>query len=160
MGEPVFIKYGSPSVSSRVTIHKQRDIKSCLREPEEVRCLTFCDLDNGFRWGPSNPDSSHKGIQQSPVSQLVLPNHQNREKKKWPEIWMLIEHRCSGVTVTVAGEWQRMQHNGDNTERSCEQTASIKKHTIPPHNKWDGGKRDWVNRTSEFVLIISPVGGC
>lgn len=27
MGEPVFIKYGSPSVSSGVTTHKQRDIK-------------------------------------------------------------------------------------------------------------------------------------
>lgn len=51
LGEPVFIKYGSPSVSSTVTTHKQSDIKSRLREPKEVKCLTFCDLDNGSQRG-------------------------------------------------------------------------------------------------------------
>ena len=78
LGEPVFIKYGSPSVSSRVTTHKQRDIKSCLREPGEVKCLSFCEPDNGPHRGPSNADSSHKGVQKSLVSQPVFSNNLNK----------------------------------------------------------------------------------
>lgn len=30
---------------------------------------------------------------------------------------MQIEHRCSGMIAAVAGEWRRVQHNSDNTEK-------------------------------------------
>lgn len=84
LGEPVFIKYGSPSVSSTVTTHKQSDIKSRLREPEEVKCLTFCDLDNGSQRGAIKSRRFPQRYPAKPLSLLPpkVPKEIIKRKKK------------------------------------------------------------------------------
>ena len=60
--QPEFIKYGSPlskfnNHNSETAGYKTMPTRACRGK--------MSDLDKGRRWRPSNPDSSHKGIQQS-----------------------------------------------------------------------------------------------
>lgn len=169
LGEPVFIKYGSPSVSSTVTTHKQSDIKSRLREPEEVKCLTFCDLDNGSQRGAIKSRRLPQRYPAKPLGPLP-PKVQKRKKKTTTKT--LNHWGC--WRKMVRAYWIQMLRSDCDGHRRVDTACSIivttrkghassdgeKKKKILLPSKWGGRKWDWVTHTSEFVLITSPVGGC
>lgn len=152
MEDPVFIKYGSPSVSSRVTTHKQRDIKSCLREPEEVKMSDFL-----WSWQWLSP-AAVKARQLS-RRYSVKPSISGSPPEISEPLWML-----KNMVRHLNADWTKMLRSDSDVLKESNSACNTMRTTQKGHASkeywWGERNCDWVKHTSEFVLITSPLGGC